>query len=78
MIDQKKDKRLAYLLKQTDEYIGNLTSLVVGHQMEQRKRFKKKKKKKKDPIEVIMTLVKLECHLKLSICSVEFFTQCSK
>ncbi|KAL5021635.1 hypothetical protein ScPMuIL_000790 [Solemya velum] len=51
MIDQKKDKRLAYLLKQTDEYIGSLTSLVVGHQIEQRKKFKKKKKKR-DPIEV--------------------------
>ncbi|NXT32724.1 SMCA4 protein, partial [Pelecanoides urinatrix] len=28
LIDQKKDKRLAYLLQQTDEYVANLTELV--------------------------------------------------
>uniref|UniRef100_A0A8C4PXU8 Uncharacterized protein n=1 Tax=Eptatretus burgeri TaxID=7764 RepID=A0A8C4PXU8_EPTBU len=32
LIDQKKDKRLAYLLQQTDEYIGSLTELVRQHQ----------------------------------------------
>ncbi|KAK1892270.1 putative global transcription activator SNF2L2 [Dissostichus eleginoides] len=30
LIDQKKDKRLAYLLQQTDEYVANLTTLVDG------------------------------------------------
>ncbi|NXF58880.1 SMCA2 protein, partial [Ciccaba nigrolineata] len=28
LIDQKKDRRLAYLLQQTDEYVANLTNLV--------------------------------------------------
>ncbi|XP_078471327.1 SWI/SNF-related matrix-associated actin-dependent regulator of chromatin subfamily A member 2-like isoform X2 [Lampetra planeri] len=47
LIDQKKDKRLAYLLMQTDEYIGNLTDLVREHKIQQAAREKKKKKKRK-------------------------------
>ncbi|KAJ8305679.1 hypothetical protein KUTeg_016224 [Tegillarca granosa] len=47
LIDQKKDKRLAYLLHQTDEYISNLMQLVQQHKEETRKKNKKKKKKKK-------------------------------
>uniref|UniRef100_UPI0035901964 transcription activator BRG1 isoform X2 n=1 Tax=Myxine glutinosa TaxID=7769 RepID=UPI0035901964 len=47
LIDQKKDKRLAYLLQQTDEYIGNLTELVRQHKIHQAFKEKKKKKKKK-------------------------------
>lgn len=35
LIDQKKDKRLALLLSQTDEYIGKLTEMVKQHKMEQ-------------------------------------------
>ncbi|CAB4058742.1 Probable global transcription activator SNF2L2,Chromatin structure-remodeling complex subunit snf21,Nuclear protein STH1/NPS1,Transcription activator BRG1,ATP-dependent helicase brm,Transcription regulatory protein SNF2 [Lepeophtheirus salmonis] len=31
LIDQKKDKRLAYLLSQTDEYINQLTDMVKQH-----------------------------------------------
>ncbi|XP_053990309.1 ATP-dependent helicase brm isoform X2 [Hylaeus volcanicus] len=53
LIDQKKDKRLAFLLSQTDEYISNLTEMVKQHKIEQKrkqveeqKRKKKKKKKK--------------------------------
>ncbi|XP_060813806.1 ATP-dependent helicase brm-like [Bombus pascuorum] len=54
LIDQKKDKRLAFLLSQTDEYIGNLTEMVKQHKIEQKKkqvearRLKKKKKKQQD------------------------------
>ncbi|KAJ1526334.1 hypothetical protein ONE63_009483 [Megalurothrips usitatus] len=62
LIDQKKDKRLAFLLDQTDEYIANLMNLVREHKSEQaqkqkelkeqrkqmRKKNKTKKKKKKD------------------------------
>lgn len=44
LIDQKKDKRLAYLLQQTDEYIGSLTQLVAEHKIETKKRKKKEKK----------------------------------
>ncbi|PNF39261.1 hypothetical protein B7P43_G16705 [Cryptotermes secundus] len=50
LIDQKKDKRLAFLLSQTDEYIGNLTEMVKQHKIEQKRKqqeLKQKKKKKK-------------------------------
>ncbi|XP_052257298.1 probable global transcription activator SNF2L2 isoform X2 [Dreissena polymorpha] len=47
LIDQKKDKRLMYLLQQTDEYIDSLTALVEQHKIDQKKKLKKKKKKKK-------------------------------
>lgn len=44
LIDQKKDKRLAFLLSQTDEYINNLTMMVVQHKKELKKLKKVKKK----------------------------------
>ncbi|XP_073979310.1 ATP-dependent helicase brm-like isoform X2 [Rhodnius prolixus] len=52
LIDQKKDKRLAFLLSQTDEYIANLTEMVKQHKVEQQRKQqeeqqKRKKKKKK-------------------------------
>jgi len=46
LIDQKKDKRLAFLLAQTDEYIGNLTEMVKQHKVEQKRKLKEQKKKK--------------------------------
>ncbi|XP_068130422.1 transcription activator BRG1 isoform X1 [Hyperolius riggenbachi] len=52
LIDQKKDKRLAYLLQQTDEYVANLTELVVQHKAAQVLKEKKRRKKKK-PLENI-------------------------
>ncbi|XP_021942672.1 ATP-dependent helicase brm [Zootermopsis nevadensis] len=54
LIDQKKDKRLAFLLSQTDEYIGNLTEMVKQHKIEQKRKqqeLKQKKKKKKKKAE---------------------------
>uniref|UniRef100_T1JZ96 Uncharacterized protein n=2 Tax=Tetranychus urticae TaxID=32264 RepID=T1JZ96_TETUR len=50
LIDQKKDRRLAFLLSQTDEYIKNLTEMVKQHKVDQRKKLKDKKKKKKKKI----------------------------
>ena len=47
LIDQKKDKRLAFLLSQTDEYIKNLTEMVMQHKNELKKKKKGKKKRKK-------------------------------
>ena len=44
LIDQKKDKRLAYLLQQTDEYIGSLTQLVAEHKIDTKRKKKKDKK----------------------------------
>lgn len=38
LIDQKKDKRLAFLLSQTDEYICNLTEMVKQHKVDQMKK----------------------------------------
>ncbi|OTF70525.1 global transcription activator SNF2L2-like protein, partial [Euroglyphus maynei] len=55
LIDQKKDKRLAFLLSQTDEYIRNLTEMVRQHKEEQRRKGKERRKvrrkKKKNGVE---------------------------
>ena len=42
MIDHEKDKRLAYLLQQTDEYVASLTDMVRQHK-EQLKKIKRRK-----------------------------------
>ncbi|KAK3584043.1 hypothetical protein CHS0354_018347 [Potamilus streckersoni] len=47
LIDQKKDKRLAYLLHQTDEYVANLSQLVEQHKIEQKKKVKEERRKRK-------------------------------
>ncbi|XP_067141639.1 LOW QUALITY PROTEIN: probable global transcription activator SNF2L2 [Centruroides vittatus] len=47
LIDQKKDKRLAFLLSQTDEYIKNLTEMVRQHKADQKQKLKEKRKQKK-------------------------------
>ena len=47
LIDEKKDKRLAYLLSQTDAYINSLTDLVKAHQEQLKKRKREKRKRKK-------------------------------
>merc|ERR1719367_513309 len=44
LIDQKKDKRLAFLLSQTDEYINQLTDMVKQHKKDTRKKQKELKK----------------------------------
>ncbi|XP_032517257.1 ATP-dependent helicase brm [Danaus plexippus] len=47
LIDQKKDKRLAFLLSQTDEYIASLTEMVKQHKQEQRKKQQEEEKRKR-------------------------------
>uniref|UniRef100_A0A0A9XS46 Transcription activator BRG1 n=1 Tax=Lygus hesperus TaxID=30085 RepID=A0A0A9XS46_LYGHE len=47
LIDQKKDKRLAFLLSQTDEYIANLTEMVKQHKVEQQRNKNKKNSRKR-------------------------------
>lgn len=47
LIDQKKDKRLAYLLGQTDEYVASLTKMVQQHKREQRKKQLKENRKRR-------------------------------
>lgn len=50
LIDEKKDKRLAFLLSQTDHYIASLSKLVKEHQMQVlKKKQERRKKKKKKP-----------------------------
>lgn len=55
LIDQKKDKRLAFLLSQTDEYISNLTQMVKQHKDDQQKKkeedIRRKRKYKKDMLQ---------------------------
>jgi len=46
LIDQKKDKRLAFLLSQTDEYIGNLTEMVKQHKAEQKRKHQEERQKR--------------------------------
>ena len=65
LIDQKKDKRLAYLLQQTDEYVANLTELVRQHKAAQVAKEKKKKKKKK--VRPSVGLVRLCVHVCLGL-----------
>lgn len=47
MIDKEKNKRLDFLLTQTDEYIKNLSDMVKQHKADQRRRAREKKAKKK-------------------------------
>lgn len=47
LIDQKKDKRLAFLLSQTDEYINQLTDMVKQHKKETRKKLREIKKQQR-------------------------------
>ncbi|XP_060523815.1 ATP-dependent helicase brm-like [Cylas formicarius] len=47
LIDQKKDKRLAFLLSQTDEYIASLTEMVKQHKEEQTRKKKEEERRKK-------------------------------
>ncbi|KAJ8974907.1 hypothetical protein NQ317_009836 [Molorchus minor] len=56
LIDQKKDKRLAFLLSQTDEYISNLTEMVKQHKLEQKRKQQEEEKRKKSRVTVIETV----------------------
>ncbi|XP_069945024.1 ATP-dependent helicase brm isoform X8 [Cherax quadricarinatus] len=48
LIDEKKDKRLAYLLTQTDEFIANLTEMVKAHKEDQRLKHREERKKARE------------------------------
>jgi SWI/SNF-related matrix-associated actin-dependent regulator of chromatin subfamily A protein 2/4 len=43
LLDDKKDKRLVFLLQQTDEYVESLTGLVKQHQVTEKKRKKQER-----------------------------------
>lgn len=68
LIDQKKDKRLALLLSQTDEYIASVTEMVKAHKVEQQKkkaeieqRMKQKKREILKSGEILMLDETNEC-----------------
>jgi len=48
MIDKEKNKRLDFLLTQTDEYIKNLSDMVKQHKAEQTRKAREKKAKKRE------------------------------
>merc|ERR1719430_900166 len=48
LIDQKKDKRLAFLLSQTDEYINQLTDMVGQHKKETKRKLKDMRRAQKE------------------------------
>lgn len=48
MIDKEKNKRLDFLLTQTDEYIKNLSDMVKQHKAEQKRKAREKKAKKRE------------------------------
>ena len=65
LIDKEKDRRLAYLLQQTDEYIENLIEMVHQHKEELRKKKRKRKNSRRPTIdgqEVITIIVFYEYH----------------
>ena len=49
LIDQEKDKRLVYLLQQTDDYIESLTNMVQQHKEHLQKLKRRKSSKKRRP-----------------------------
>ena len=53
LIDQQKDRRLAYLLQQTDEYIGSLINMVKEHK-EELKKMKRRKSSRKQTVKQIV------------------------
>ena len=57
LIDQQKDKRLIYLLEQTDEYIGSLTEMVKQHKEQLMKLKKRRKSSKKRRVTVSSILL---------------------
>ncbi|TKR73837.1 hypothetical protein L596_021096 [Steinernema carpocapsae] len=54
MLDEKKDRRLVFLLSQTDDYVGSLTGLVKKHQQNEKKKkaTERKEARNKDKEEI--------------------------
>lgn len=75
LIDQKKDKRLALLLQQTDEYIASVTEMVKAHKADQAKRKTedetRRKQRKRDILrsgEILMldeNSEAIDCHVRV-------------
>lgn len=50
LLDEKKDKRLVFLLQQTDEYVASLTGLVKQHQAKEKMKKQQEKKDEKQAL----------------------------
>uniref|UniRef100_A0A2K6WAG2 Uncharacterized protein n=1 Tax=Onchocerca volvulus TaxID=6282 RepID=A0A2K6WAG2_ONCVO len=48
LLDEKKDKRLVFLLQQTDEYVESLTGLVKQHQATEKRRKRNERREQKE------------------------------
>uniref|UniRef100_A0A0M3JP65 BHLH domain-containing protein n=1 Tax=Anisakis simplex TaxID=6269 RepID=A0A0M3JP65_ANISI len=72
-LDEKKDKRLVYLLKQTDEYVESLTGLVKQHQAteKRRKRAERREQRAKEKAQG------LNCSFSIFI-SAQFFAKATR
>lgn len=73
LIDQKKDKRLAYLLSQTDEYITNMMSLLQQHKEDIRKKKQERRKKKKKGVEAVNPEVYYFINFRLESDSIDIY-----
>lgn len=62
LLDEKKDKRLVFLLQQTDEYVESLTGLVKQHQAteKRRKRNERREQKAKEKAEGIASATAIQ------------------
>lgn len=47
LLDEKKDKRLVFLLQQTDEYVESLTGLVKQHQATEKRRKRQERREQR-------------------------------
>lgn len=54
---------MAFLLSQTDEYIGNLTEMVKQHKAEQQRKQQEELKKKKKVIKIMCTNFQKEYYI---------------
>ena len=67
LIDQQKDRRLAYLLQQTDEYVATLTEMVKQHKEELKKLKRRKGSRRRKS-----TLVVSHCTCYAGLCCIVF------
>jgi len=64
LIDQKKDKRLAFLLSQTDEYINQLTEMVGQHKQETTRKLRDMRRAQRQEERAKIPVHQLRIHVK--------------
>lgn len=58
LIDKEKDRRLAYLLQQTDEYIESLIEMVKQHKEELKKLKKRRKSSRRQTVTEVTSIIR--------------------